>query len=221
MCGTCVHHTEKNRLASRFSLLYIKVTSKHSINVPKRQSPQLGFTGLSLSLVLGERQLQINRESARHLLICEPTPGLMLPQLVTHFPPPALISESPFIYILFCHVCLCHCICLFPYLCFCMMSIFDFTVLHVALQFHSYDWSQIPEVVIVTSYQQQQHLNVKQPLSASLWYEATCLPLSLLTLSALHFQFITAKQCKEKFKKKSVCAHWRASNEAVCFQCKE
>lgn len=43
---------------------------------------------LAFGLVLEERQLQINIESARHLLICGPTPALVLPQLFTHIPPP-------------------------------------------------------------------------------------------------------------------------------------
>lgn len=66
---------------------------------------------LAFGLVLEERQLQINTESARHLLICGPTPALVLPQLFYSLPTARLGSaKSLFIHIMFCRVCLCHCI---------------------------------------------------------------------------------------------------------------
>lgn len=60
--------------------------------------------GFSLSLVQGGRRLRINRESTRHLLICERTPELMLPQLLTHFLPPGFDQPKPvYLSVLCCH----------------------------------------------------------------------------------------------------------------------
>lgn len=63
MCGTRVCTSPTNRLTIRFSLLCIKVTSKHTVpnKGTKETISQLSFTGFSFRLVLGERQHQINR----------------------------------------------------------------------------------------------------------------------------------------------------------------
>lgn len=96
-----LHHTDRLISQQVFFSVY-EVTVEHSINIPKRQSIRSASLDLAAAQ-FWEHASSRSIESTRHLLICEGTPELILPQLLTHFLPPALISRSPFPSVLFCH----------------------------------------------------------------------------------------------------------------------
>lgn len=187
---------QKHRLRdSQLDLFAVyEVPSEHII-VPKRQS-LISFSGFSLSLVLGEWQLQINRVHSSPADLWANTWAHAQPQLLTHFLPSSFWSAEADLLVLPLYICLS--LCLFPYLCFCMMSICDSTVLHTLLS----DTLMLEARFLKLSCHSLSTIKtlVKTPLSASvIRYETTfILPLSLLTQSDLYFKSITTNQSKLK-----------------------